>query len=378
MNQRFVLLAVIVALITLPLVGSYIHWQDLPPNFTILAYERQPRPETNWIVFAILTAIAIPIWSFVCKPSWFGFKGKSVEQTEPAQASFPWWFYFGGIIFVTCWVIMWGQFEWLGDIRYYMFVPLWWGFILFLDGIVYRRNHRRSFISTRPMLLLIAGLCSMFGWYYFEYLNFFVMQNWFYPYLDLLPAPFTYLWSFLTFSTVWPSLFVWYQLLSTYPQIGARYTNGFQTTVGVNGCWGWLVAGSLMTVITSIFPDQLFWLIWVGPLLIAAATLSLLKIWTPFTDMQQGDWSKVMIIALATLCNSISWEMWNFYSAPNNPNFWHYNLPYVHEFMVFEMPVLGFSGYLFFGPVCWVCWIICAKLFAFESSIELDQLVQAK
>ena len=389
LKVRLSFIVMIALLACLPLVGSYIHWGALPPGFDLLADERTVRPQTSWLVFVILTLVAIPIWSFVCKPQWFGFKGRelmeklakpanSVNTRGMSKVNLPWWFYVGLVIFAVCWIVMWGQYEALGAIRYFMFVPLWWGFTLFLDGIVYYRRQGVSFISTRPWLLLGCGVFSMFGWYYFEYLNFFVLQNWFYPYLDLLPAPFTYLWSFITFSTVWPSLFVWYQLLDTYPAIGNRYTNGPQTAIGKRGCWLWMLIGAVMTVITPIWPDQLFWLIWVGPLLIIASGLALLKVWTPFTDMQQGDWSKVMTIALATLCNSVCWEMWNYWSAPNNPNFWHYNLPYVHEFLVFEMPVLGFSGYLFFGPVCWVCWILCAKLIGVESSIDLDELKQPK
>ena len=386
MAVRLKLLLVVLASVVLPFLGGYIHWQGLPPDFGLLAQHRVERPGTDWTVFAILTFVAIPIWSFVFKPSWFGFKGQSVKKAANnlpsvsfssvsfSNVSLPWWFYVGGLSFVLSWIVMWGQFEFLGTIRYLMFVSLWWGFILFLDGIVYRRKGGYSFVSTRPWLLLTIGFLSMFGWYYFEYLNFFVLQNWFYPYLDLLSAPFTYLWSFVTFSTVWPSIFVWYQLLDTFPKLKARYANGPKTHVGVRGCWLWLVAGGVLTVITSVFPDKLFWLIWVGPLLITASALSLLNIWTPFTDMQRGDWTKVMTIALATVCNSLCWEMWNYWSTPNNPNFWQYNLPYVHEFLIFEMPLLGFSGYLFFGPVCWVCWILCAKVLGLESSLAIDDL----
>ena len=91
-------------------------------------------------------------------------------------------------------------------------------------------------------------------------------------------------------------------------------------------------------------------MIWLGPLLVIAATLAKLNVWTPFRAIRQGNWLPVMLMAIGTTLNSITWEMWNYWSPPNNPNFWRYDLPYVHEFLVFEMPILGFSGYLFFGP----------------------------
>jgi hypothetical protein len=41
--------------------------------------------------------------------------------------------------------------------------------------------------------------------------------------------------------------------------------------------------------------------------------------------------------------------MWNFYSYPK----WYYTIPYVEFWKVFEMPLLGYGGYLFFGLIIW-------------------------
>jgi hypothetical protein len=40
--------------------------------------------------------------------------------------------------------------------------------------------------------------------------------------------------------------------------------------------------------------------------------------------------------------------MWNFHSLAR----WEYAIPFVHRFPVFEMPVLGYAGYLPFGLEC--------------------------
>ena len=42
------------------------------------------------------------------------------------------------------------------------------------------------------------------------------------------------------------------------------------------------------------------------------------------------------------------WELWNFGSAAK----WHYAIPYVERFRLFEMPLLGYVGYLPFGVLC--------------------------
>ncbi len=40
--------------------------------------------------------------------------------------------------------------------------------------------------------------------------------------------------------------------------------------------------------------------------------------------------------------------MWNYCSLAK----WKYCIPYVHRFQLFEMPVLGYMGYLPFGLLC--------------------------
>jgi len=49
----------------------------------------------------------------------------------------------------------------------------------------------------------------------------------------------------------------------------------------------------------------------------------------------------------ATLFTGLFWELWNYYSLPK----WYYTIPYVDFWRVFEMPILGYAGYPFFGMV---------------------------
>ena len=57
-----------------------------------------------------------------------------------------------------------------------------------------------------------------------------------------------------------------------------------------------------------------------------------------------------LIIAsmIATLICGFFWEMWNFYSLVKR----QYKIPFVNRFKLFEMPILGYGGYLPFGLVC--------------------------
>jgi len=47
------------------------------------------------------------------------------------------------------------------------------------------------------------------------------------------------------------------------------------------------------------------------------------------------------------LFTGLWWEIWNYYSLPK----WVYTIPYVGFWKIFEMPLLGYLGYPFFGLI---------------------------
>ena len=49
-----------------------------------------------------------------------------------------------------------------------------------------------------------------------------------------------------------------------------------------------------------------------------------------------------MACATAGLICGFFWEMWNYYSYPK----WYYTLPHVAFLKIFEMPLLGYLGYI--------------------------------
>ena len=63
---------------------------------------------------------------------------------------------------------------------------------------------------------------------------------------------------------------------------------------------------------------------------------------------RDGDGSNLAAAALAGLVCGFFWEMWNYYSLAR----WSYSVPFVDRFHLFEMPLLGYAGYLPFGLEC--------------------------
>ena len=55
-----------------------------------------------------------------------------------------------------------------------------------------------------------------------------------------------------------------------------------------------------------------------------------------------------LVLLLAALICGCFWEMWNVFSLEK----WIYTVPFVDRFHIFEMPLLGYAGYLPFGLEC--------------------------
>ena len=124
------------------------------------------------------------------------------------------------------------------------------------------------------------------------------------------------------------------------PRINLKNTKAFSFFTLLLSAMGFSLIGT--------FPDQLFPLLWVSPLLIFTSMQALFGKRTIFHPITHGDWSKVVCYALGGLFCGLFWEMWNYFSYPK----WIYEIPFVGQFKVFEMPILGYAGYLPFGLEC--------------------------
>ncbi|HID02221.1 MAG TPA: hypothetical protein EYP18_03270 [Desulfobacterales bacterium] len=76
---------------------------------------------------------------------------------------------------------------------------------------------------------------------------------------------------------------------------------------------------------------------------------------TIFTPLKQGNWSRIVLLAIAAVICGFFWEMWNSFSYAK----WIYSIPYVQKYHIFEMPILGYAGYLSFGLECGVIADLC-------------------
>lgn len=382
MKRRQLLIISSILFLILPLIGSVIKWGGLPPGFGLFpAQQVHPEPPFNPTYFKIACVFAVLILAFFIFPRLFGFKKVKTEKVERTKVKFPVWFWPSFVITILSWFLMWGRWEFLEPADHYAFVPLWWGFILTVDGWLYKRNNGVSLVSARPNTMKLLAIVSCFGWFMFEYLNYFVIENWYYPNNEIFSNFGNISWMLLSFTTVLPIVFEIYLLLTTFPKLYNYYAKGPKIGFSRTMLILILILGLISSFLMGLFPFYLFWLLWVSIIPVMIIPVILEKEWTPFNPIsKEGNWSPIMLIAIATLITGFFWEFWNFGSewfhdfAPTNPNYWIYSIPFLDKYHPFsQMPILGYFGYLFFGVVCWVVWLATAYIFGFDGSVGISE-----
>ena len=241
---------------------------------------------------------------------------------------------------LTAWASSWIRID---PLYRYSFVPLWFGYILFIDALVVWRRGKSLLLRARwhyPLLFLASSLF----WWAFETLNI-PVQNWHYI-LDQPYSPLAYfLIASLNFSTVLPAVMETAELLSTFPPLRPRLpasNAGPQLPI-------WVLAlvellGILCLLLPWLYPRYFFGLIWLCLVLILDPINNLCRRKSALAHIAVGDWH-FFVLPLAGLCCGFLWEMWNFYALPK----WYYTIPYVGFWKIFEMPLLGYIGYLPFA-----------------------------
>lgn len=358
MKPRLILLITLALLVAAPLAGGLL--RGLPEGFTDfppLLHQARDVPLFSWAVFTLFAVAAVGSVLLLAAPRRFGFRPTPrPDRTEP-RGRFPTWGYVGLLLNLASWACAWGRFEWLGAAHSHTFFPLWLGYILLVDALVCRRSGS-SLLRRAPRHLLVLFPASSLTWWYFEFINRLV-HNWWYEGAEVFTAGRYVFHATLCFSTVLPAVFETRELLMTLPWFQRSYRGarpmGLQPGFGNALIMALGVAG---LVILGAVPEQTFFLTWVAPLLVLFAGLVWADPGEPFRDLREGDYTRMLSLAASALVCGFFWELWNYGSMPK----WHYSVPYVNRFHVFEMPIVGYAGYLPFGPICWFFWVVLRKL----------------
>ena len=302
-------------------------------------------PFAWWAFVGLALALAACIAPFALRVA------RTWQVTPRAGAPerrFPDWGWAGVAAGVVAWAVAWTRLPGFEAVQRFTFSPQWLAYIVVVNALTWRRTGR-CLLTHEPLRLTWLFGASAGFWWYFEYLNRFV-QNWHYEGIGTL-TPGQYF-GFATgpFATVLPAVLGTYEWLAAMPRTAAgldafapfrpRHPRGLAVmALAICGCG---LAG------IGIWPDALFPLLWISPLVVLTAVQALRGQPTVLDGIARGDWQRVVRLALAALICGFFWEMWNAFSLAR----WVYSVPFVDRFHLFEMPILGFAGYLPFGLEC--------------------------
>jgi hypothetical protein len=248
--------------------------------------------------------------------------------------------YLGLALIAFFWAASWRHWGVPGE---YAFLPLWLGYILTVDGLVVSRRGD-SLLTLYPRAFVLLFVISAPIWWLFEGMNNFTL-NWHY----LIPPDFTPLQIIIiattNFAIVIPAVFETAQLLFTFPFF-QKLTHLRRNKLSRNVYWLLMYLGCAMFFCFWLFPDIAFGLIWVWLFLIFDSQNALMERPSLIEQASRGDYRNIVTFAAATLICGFFWEMWNFWAFPK----WYYTVPIIGFWKIFEMPLLGFSGYI---PFSW-------------------------
>lgn len=347
MKSLFVKLFVLFAmLLGLPLTGIVIsghspaRYLEFPPQTRYIQHAA-----FSWIFFLCLAVFIVPVVIFLLAP--LLRQRRTLRRKADGSRPFPWW---GWISFLSCiffWGVAWSRFDLFKQFQPHTFAPLWVSFIVCLNALSFRKNGN-SILTHKARLFLVLFPISAVFWWFFEYLNRFV-QNWYYLGVQFGPLKYFILAS-LSFSTVLPAVASMHEFLNNYVDVERFYYRWVKVNVEHLKImpWGVLIIAGLCLAFIGNLPDYLFPLLWVSPLLIVVCLQIISREPHILQDLPKGNWVKVVSFSLSALSCGFLWEMWNYYSYAK----WEYSIPFVHRFQVFEMPILGYAGYLPFGLEC--------------------------
>lgn len=286
------------------------------------------------------------------------------RQTTPPRWPVHGWL--GLALVAVFWALNWG----LDGMRtHWGFFPLWLGYCLTVDALVVLRSGTSLLNRSR---LAYVGLfaASVPAWWLFELINE-RTRNWIYL-DDGSIGPFEHFaLSSIAFSTVIPAVFGTAELASTFGWV-RRLGRGPRIAATPAVLTDLFVGGLVMLVLMLLWPRYFFPFVWLSVFFILEPVNHRLGNRTLLDDAGRRDWRPVVALWVGALICGFFWELWNFWSYPK----WVYEVPFVGFGRIFEMPVLGYGGYLPFALELFALYHLLAGFFGYRAGWRYLRLEQ--
>ncbi len=229
---------------------------------------------------------------------------------------------------------------------FYLFA--WWTFLPVIGAINAERGGNSLIFGANRQLAWLAGY-SVVVWLFFEIWNF-QLQNW--RYVGVIELTWLRWVAYaVSFATVLPGILEVDTLLGNFNVV--RRAHGPAIRVSGRVLNGIIVVGVVMMALVMLLPRYCFPLLWGGMVFILDPLIyerdrdaSLLG------QAAQGSYARLLRLMLAGLSCGVLWEFWNYWSGAK----WIYTIPFFNFWKVFEMPLVGFVGFMPFALECYLFW----------------------
>jgi hypothetical protein len=219
---------------------------------------------------------------------------------------------------------------------YNFYVVAWWSYIALVDAALALKNKQLLILNRGLPLLLILSAAF---WCIFELINLRI-QNWYY--INIPSSPLIRFAGYLcAFGTVIPGIYVTKEAFSALlgsmrvrPLLSLQFNTASCVALGV-----------LLLALLILFPSQLFFLAWIFLIPIVEGYNYARGRWCFTRDLEQGKAGNLVSSLLAGLACGLLWEAWNYWAISK----WVYTVPFFDTLKLFEMPILGYIGFLFFS-----------------------------
>ena len=348
---RFAGISAVVLILVLPVLGMGLAGRPVadlfrfPPPLEIPSdYVRFSWTATAAVV-GFLAAVFLP-W---CRRN-RGSAATNVHEVtaRPPAGRLPWWGALALVWTVAWWGLAWTRWAPFEPWQRFTFFPLWAGFVLTVNAFTEARTGS-CLMRRAPVRWLALFVVSAACWWSFEWLNRFV-RNW--HYLNAEGAdPTTYaVHATFCFSTVLPAITAVAEWLQAH--------TGWRRWSQHGPRWQWMgrphaalllaSGGACALVGAGALPDWFYPALWIGPLALLLAVPGPQGRSRLAHEIASGSWSRAATWMAAALICGFFWELWNWHSLAK----WIYTVPGVERWHLFEMPALGYAGYLPFGLEC--------------------------
>jgi hypothetical protein len=147
----------------------------------------------------------------------------------------------------------------------------------------------------------------------------------------------------LAFASVIPALL---ELSALFQSVLKGKTISFfrlKTTSGFLN--GYMLLGFLLLVLSVLFPNLFFPLVWLGFIFLLEPVNYRLKIDSLLADTERQYGNRIISWLLAGFAAGALWESLNYWAGSH----WEYTIPYLNFCKIFQMPAFGFGGFLPFA-----------------------------